>query len=39
MGFNSTIYKAAADLMYERRLNAEKSADRFDYMADGMENY
>lgn len=28
MGFNSTIYKAAADLMYERRLNAEKSADR-----------
>lgn len=28
MGFNSTIYKAAADLMFERRLNAEKSADR-----------
>ena len=28
MGFNSTIYKAAGDMLFERRLNAEKSADR-----------
>ena len=28
MGFNSSIYKAAGDMLFERRLNAEKSADR-----------
>lgn len=28
MGFNSSIYKAANDVLFERRLNAEKSADR-----------
>lgn len=28
MGFNSSIYKAAGDILFERRLNAEKSADR-----------
>lgn len=28
MGFNSSIYKSAGDLLFERRLNAEKSADR-----------
>ncbi len=28
MGFNSSIYKTAGDILFERRLNAEKSADR-----------
>lgn len=28
MGFSSSIYKAAGDMLFERRLNAEKSADR-----------
>ena len=28
MGYSSSVYKAAADRLFERRLNAEKEADR-----------
>ena len=28
MGYSSSVYKAAADRLFERRLNAEKDADR-----------
>ena len=28
MGYSSSVYKAAADKLFERRLKAEKDADR-----------